>query len=76
MPDSLLPAPKHVLNSWIASERQFAKASGLHWADTSEGAGVIDLVPNPKRFLIGELMGFKVAMDCGEPGMGIRPPQT
>jgi hypothetical protein len=45
--------------------------TGVHWADTTEGAILVDLIPNPKRYLIAEVFGIKVAMDCGTPEVHI-----
>jgi len=45
--------------------------SGIHWSDDTEGAILVDLIPNPKRYLIAEIFGIKVAQDCGTPGVHI-----
>jgi hypothetical protein len=67
--------PVTALLSWNTVQTLMSKAANLHWADSSEGASILDFIPNPKRYLIGELVGFKLALDCGDPGMGIRPPE-
>lgn len=63
--------PGTALKQWAKAERQLAGWPRLHWSDTTEGATLIDLVPNPKRYLVGALRGAKVAMDCGEPGIHV-----
>lgn len=75
LPDAVTISPKTALGNWTQVENQFILANGVHWADTPEGAPIIDLIPNPKRYLVGEVVGIKVAMDCGEPGMGIHKAQ-
>jgi hypothetical protein len=75
LPDAVVLSPKTALGNWTQVENQFKRATRVHWADTNEGAPVVDLIPNPKRFLVGEIAGFKLAMDCGEPGMGIHKAQ-
>jgi hypothetical protein len=72
LPDIAELHPQAALRQWALAERQFAGWPKLHWSDTPEGAALVDLVPNPKRYLVGEYLGAKLAMDCGEPGMGIR----
>lgn len=63
--------PQAALRQWAQAERQLASWPKLHWSDTTEGAKLVDLMPNPKRYLVGEYLGLKVAMDCGEPGVHI-----
>ena len=63
--------PAAALRQWAKSERKLSAWPKLHWSDTNEGAIMVDLIPNPKRYLVGEDFGVKVAMDCGEPGVHI-----
>jgi hypothetical protein len=72
VPDTAELRPEAALRQWAVAERQFAGWPKLHWSDSTEGAPLVDLVPNPKRYLVGEYLGAKLAMDCGEPGIGIR----
>lgn len=64
-------APALALKQWSIAERKLSAWPNLHWSDTDEGGRHVDLVPNPKRWLIAEDFGLKVAMDCGEPGIHI-----
>lgn len=70
-PGSTEPKPADALRQWATAERGLAGWPKLHWSDTTEGAILVDLVPNPKRYLVGEAFGVKVAMDCGEPGVHV-----
>lgn len=63
--------PKAALSQWRNAERVFAALGHIHWSDTTESAALVDLVPNPKRYLVGEFFGYKLALDCGEPGVHI-----
>lgn len=68
-PDAVEPAK--ALNQWAKAERQLTNWANLHWSDSAEGAILVDLVPNPKKYIVGEAFGVKVAMDCGEPGVHV-----
>lgn len=75
-PDTAAPAaepvdPAKALRQWAKEERQLTNWANLHWADSAEGAIVIDLIPNPKKYIVGQAFGVKVAMDCGEPGVHV-----
>lgn len=70
---SELPSPKAALESYFTTEQSMFGLVGLRWADTPEGATVLDAIPNPKRYIIGKLGPFQLAVDLGEPGMGIHP---
>lgn len=81
MPEPIKPdptatwiAPKTVLAHRAGILALFKKAADVKWSDTAEGAPVVDLIPNPKRYIIATIAGVRAAMDCGEPGMGIRKP--